>query len=154
MGITQFVAIVTSTFLFVFVLELVRRRQLREEYSWLWLFMSTGYFLMALYPAIPSLIARLIGSTRTSAAFEFLGIFFLVLICIQFSVRLSRLTNRNKYLAQQNAILNSELQELSSGLEKEKLFSKAKLNRVITANVQPISNHSTNGTHAEKSLVT
>ena len=38
-------ALVTSLAAFVFVLELVRRRRLREEYSWLWL-LTAGAMVM------------------------------------------------------------------------------------------------------------
>ncbi|MCP4362242.1 MAG: DUF2304 domain-containing protein [Chloroflexi bacterium] len=114
---TQFVAVLSAVIVFLFVLELVRRRQLREEYSWLWLMMSGGYLIVAIFPATLHWFTAFIGAVQPAVTFNFLGVFFLVLICIQFSMRLSRLTNRNKYLAQQIAILDSELRTLSHQID-------------------------------------
>lgn len=117
---TQFLAIFSGVFVFVFVLELVRRRELREEYSWLWLAMSGGFLLVAVFPKTFLWFTTLIGTRQPAVTFNFLGVFFLALICIQFSVRLSRLTNRNKHLAQQIAILDSELRILYAQIGRNK----------------------------------
>jgi len=106
----QILGLVSSVFLLLFVLELVRRRKLKEEYSWLWLIMAVGYLLILSVPSLPEWIADITGAERPISAYTFLGIFFLFLICIQFSVRLSHLTTQNRQLAQQVAILDGELQ--------------------------------------------
>lgn len=106
--------IVSAITLLLSVLELVRRRRLREEYSWLWLLTAVGYFLVAVWPDLSGWVARFIGSTNPVAVFAFLGLFFLVLISIQFSIQISQLTDQNKDLAQQIAILDSELRKLAS----------------------------------------
>ena len=113
MSRTHILVIVSAVTLLLFVLELVRRRRLREEYSWLWLLTAGGYFLMAVWPDLCGWVARSIGSTNPVTAFAFLGLFFLVLISIQFSIEISRLTDQNKDLAQQIAILDSELRRLA-----------------------------------------
>lgn len=125
MGRTQIVAVVTSALLLFFVLELVRRRKLREEYSWLWLLMAFGYLLFSLVPGLINSIGTQLGTVRPTELFEFLGIFFLVLICIQFSVRLSRLTDRNRRLAQQIAILDTEFRESTKTVEEDSVMNIA-----------------------------
>ena len=45
MSRTHVIAVVSAILLSVFVLEQVRRRRLREEYSWLWLLTAVGYSL-------------------------------------------------------------------------------------------------------------
>jgi hypothetical protein len=110
---TYIFGIFTGVLLLVFVLELVRRRRLREEYSWLWLLAASAYFLVAVWPSLGAWVARFVGSARPASVFTFLGLLFLFLICIQFSVHISRLSEQNKDLAQQLAILESELGELS-----------------------------------------
>lgn len=99
--------------LLLFVLELVRRRRLREEYSWLWLLTSFSYLILALSPLIYGWIADLIGATNDALAFSFLGIYFLIFISVQFSVQISRLSTQNKDLAQHIAILDSEVRRLA-----------------------------------------
>ncbi len=109
---TCILVIVSAIALLLLVLELVRSRRLREEYSWLWLLTAVGYFLVAVWPDLSGWVAQFIGSTNPVAAFAFLGLFFLVLISIQFSIQISRLTDQNKDLAQQIALLDSELRRL------------------------------------------
>jgi hypothetical protein len=113
MSRTQILAIISGVVLLILVLELVRRRRLREEYSWIWLLTAIGYLAIA---AVPGLIERgaiIIGSVRPTSVFTFLGLFFLFLVSIQFSVQISRLAEQNKDLAQQIAILDSEIRRLS-----------------------------------------
>lgn len=109
MSRTQILAVISAVLLLVFVLELVRRRRLREEYSWIWLLTAIGYLAIALVPGLIEWLARAIGSVRPTSVFAFLGLFFLFLVSIQFSVQISRLAEQNKDLAQQLAILDGEL---------------------------------------------
>jgi hypothetical protein len=109
---TQVVAIIAGLILAVWILEMVRRRRLREEYSWLWLLTAIGYFSVALEPRLADWVARLIGSSNPVSAFTFLGLLFLFLISVQFSVQISRLVEQNKNLVQHIAILDGEIREL------------------------------------------
>lgn len=98
--------------LLVSVLNFVRRRRLREEYSWFWLLASISYLLLTVSPALYRWVARLIGATNAALAFTFLGLYFLTLISIQFSIQLSKLMTRSKDLAQEVAILDGEVRKL------------------------------------------
>jgi hypothetical protein len=112
MSRTQILAIISAVALLIIVLELVRRRRLREEYSWIWLLTAVGYLAIALVPGLIEWVAGAIGSVRPTSVFAFLGLFFLFLVSIQFSVQISRLAEQNKDLAQQLAILDSELRRI------------------------------------------
>lgn len=114
MSRTQILAIISAVVLLFIVLELVRRRRLREEYSWIWLLTAIGYLAIAIVPGLIEWVAGALGSVRPTSVFAFLGLFFLFLVSIQFSVQISRLTEQNKDLAQQVAILDSELRRLGS----------------------------------------
>jgi hypothetical protein len=116
MSRTQIIVVVSAVILLVYVLEQVRRRQLREEYSWLWLFAAVGYFAMAVVPPLSMWLANLVGSANAVSAFAFLGILFVVSISVQYAIELSKLTTRSKDLAQQVAILDSEVQALREAL--------------------------------------
>jgi hypothetical protein len=107
------VVIISAVVLLLYVLEQVRRRRLREEYSWLWLLTATGYLLVAVWPSLSIWMVQVLDSSEPHAAFAFVGLFFLILISIQYSTELSRLKTQSKDLAQQLAILDSELQGLT-----------------------------------------
>ena len=112
MSRTQTLAIISAVALLIIVLELVRRRRLREEYSWIWLLTAIGYLAIAMVPGLIEWVAGALGSVRPTSVFAFLGLFFLFLVSIQFSVQISRLAEQNKDLAQQLAILDSELRRM------------------------------------------
>ena len=109
MSRAQIFIIACGIALAAFILEMVRRRRLREEYSWLWILAAIGYLLVAIFPELAIWASQLIGSVNPVSAFTFIGLFFLFLICVQFSVQISRLTEQNKDLTQHIAILDSEI---------------------------------------------
>lgn len=93
------------------IFELVRKRRLREEYSWLWLVVGLGIAASALVPFKVLLgVANLMGSDNPPAAIFFLGFCGVTLLCLQFSVRLSRMTEQLKNLGQKVALLEAELE--------------------------------------------
>jgi len=100
----RFLALGISVLLVVFIVELVRRRKLREEYSWLWLSLSLAMFVLALWPGLLHFVTNLIGAVLTTSTLFFFALVFLVLINIQFSVEISSLRSQVKNLAQQLAL--------------------------------------------------
>src|ERR1700754_2252993 len=81
----------------VFVLELVRQRKLREDYSLLWL--ATALVLIALSvsrPLLDSLAALLGIVTYPPAALFLVAIIFMLTILLHFSTVLTRLARENK----------------------------------------------------------
>jgi hypothetical protein len=111
-GRQQFLAIVLASTILVLVLELVRRRKLREEYAWVWIAVSLVLFAIAADEDVIVAISRLIGSATGTSTLFFGAILFLLLLALQFSVRLSRLTHRSRTLAQRMALLEQELDRL------------------------------------------
>lgn len=104
-------AILLSLGLIIFIFELVRRRKLREEYSWVWMLTGVIIFILAIWHRLLVFIARLIGAALPASAILFLGVFFLILICLYFSVKISRLTNQIKEIAQRLALLDNYVEE-------------------------------------------
>jgi hypothetical protein len=119
MSRTNIIALISAIALLIIVLELVRQRRLREEYSWFWLVAAVSYLLVALWPNLSRWLAGFIGTNNTPLALNYLGLQFLILILIQYSVRLSKLTTQVKDLAQQIAILDSEQNDLIATLMNE-----------------------------------
>jgi len=99
------IAVLASATLLLYILEMVRRRKLREEYSILWL---AGGVIILLF----SLKKELLGWASDAAgiyyppSFLFLiGMFFILLILIHFSITISKLYQMNKRMAQELALL-------------------------------------------------
>lgn len=104
--------IVVSIFIFLFILNLVRKRKIREEYSWLWLITSLAAFALVIRYEWLLYLTRFIGA-RLPTTTLFLGCFvFLLVLCVQFSVRISRLTTQMKNMVQENALLRGRIDEM------------------------------------------
>ena len=118
----QIVALTVSIGMLILIIELVRRRKLREEYSWLWLLTVSTIFLLSLWFGLLKWITHLIGALVPSSTIFMLAFVFLIFISLHFSVVLSKLTHRNIELAQKFALLELELKELRKHLSfvKEK----------------------------------
>ena len=105
---------------FIYTVNLVRRRKLREEYSVLWLATSVLMFMLVLRYEWLETLTRLIGAGLPTTTLFICSIIFLMLIAVQFSIKLSSLTNQVKNLAQENALLRAELDETTGSGEEKK----------------------------------
>jgi hypothetical protein len=105
------VAVFVSLGLAAIVLILVRRRALREEYTPIWLAVAAGLLLVSLRFDLLKAITRAIGAWTPSSTLFFLGEVFLLAICLNFAVRLSRASVQIKNLGQEVAILRARLDE-------------------------------------------
>lgn len=102
-------AMVVSAVLLLLILELVRRRKLREEYSWLWLLTALAIMLLSLRFDLLQAMTRLIGAVVPVSTLFFFGLIFLMVISISYSVRISTLSLQVKNLAQKLAILEGHV---------------------------------------------
>ena len=115
-----FVIAVACTIMIV-IFELVRKRRLREEYSWLWL-LAGGFMFVAAFVPFDGLmlLARQMASENPPAAIFFLGFIAVTLLCLQFSVRLSKMTEQIKNLGQKVSLLEASLEETRREREPER----------------------------------
>ncbi len=108
----KIVAVTLAVVMLVVVVELVRKRKLREEYSVLWTLTAVALLLLAIQPPLLNVFKSAIGAVEPIPALLFGGILFLMCLSLQFSIRLSKLTFRNRTLSQRIALLEKELTEV------------------------------------------
>ena len=94
------------------IFELVRRRKLREEYSWVWVATAVLLAVLALHQELLITVSRWIGSASVVSTLFFGAFLFVFALLLQCSVRLSRLTHRHRTLGQRLAMLEEEVQRL------------------------------------------
>jgi hypothetical protein len=111
----QVFALVASVALLVFIVEMVRRRRLREEYSWLWIVTGVAIFVLSIWFGLLKWLTYLIGAVTPVSTFFVFGILFLVVTNVYFSIKISTLTTQVKNQAQRLAILDHYVEELKSG---------------------------------------
>jgi len=109
----QIFALVVSVLVFVIVIDMVRKRRLREEYSVLWLLTSVLMFVLVFrYEWLVSL-TNLIGAGLPTTTLFLFSIIFLMLLSVQFCIMISKLTNQMKNLSQENALMRQEIERLN-----------------------------------------
>jgi len=104
-------SICASAALLLYILEMVRRRRLREEYSILWLFGSALILILSLKQSWLDRLAHAVGIAYPPSFLFLVGILFIILILIHFSIAISKLHQMNKKMAQELAMLKSTLSD-------------------------------------------
>jgi Mg2+/citrate symporter len=101
-------AIIISIATFLVVMELIRRRRLREEYAFLWVLTTVGMMLLATWYGLIEWITQFIGAVAVTTTLFLFALLFLLLISVHFTTVISRLTVQVRRLAQELAILQAE----------------------------------------------
>ena len=101
--------------LLVVILELVRRRTLRVEYSWLWIASCLTPVVLILRYDLLMRITEFTGAVVPTSTLFFLCILFLGLLSLHYSIRISRMTHQIKDLAQEVAVLRAEIDSPRAG---------------------------------------
>ena len=96
---------------------MVRRRRLREEYSWLWIITGIAIFILVSWFGLLEWLTHLIGAVTPVSTFFMFGILFLVVTNIYFSFKISTLTTQVKNQAQRMAIMDFYLEEMRLATE-------------------------------------
>ena len=112
------VGLVVTLGILLGVLELVRRRRLREEYSLLWLLTAVALTVLNLWSAPLDWFAELTGIFRPTVLFV-IAVGFFLLILLYYSTVLTRLADQNKDLAQEIALLRHEIEQLRRAPQSE-----------------------------------
>lgn len=108
----QWVAVIVTAGLLLFVLELIRRRKLMERYSLLWLLAALVLLVLAIFGELLAKFSEAVGIATPSNALFAAAIGFLVLLVLHFSTTISRLTDESKVLAQRLALAEERLHRL------------------------------------------
>jgi hypothetical protein len=101
-------AIAASVLTLVFILELVRRRKLKEEYSWLWIVTASGMVVLSTWYDLLRWLTGMIGAALVTTTLFIFALLFLLAISVHFSTVISRLTHQVRRLTQELAILEAE----------------------------------------------
>jgi hypothetical protein len=104
-------SICASSALLLYIVEMVRRRTLREEYSILWLAGSLVILVLSLKQNWLDRIALAVGIAYPPSFLFLVGILFILLILIHFSIAISRLHQTNKKMAQEIALMKRDREE-------------------------------------------
>ena len=107
----QIVALMVSVLLLASVLELVRRRKLTEEYSFLWILCSVALVALSIRRDVLDAAASWLGVFYPPMVLLMLLIVMVFVASLCFSVIVSRQRQQIERLIEETAILSAELRE-------------------------------------------
>lgn len=96
----------------LYVLDLVRRRKLSEEYSFLWVAASVVVAVLGFSTPLLSGITHALGILYEGSTVFFCGLAFAIATLLYLSVKLSRLGQENHWLTRELAFLRLEVERL------------------------------------------
>jgi hypothetical protein len=112
---TRILAVVLCAAFLLAVLVLVRRGRLREEYTPIWTLVAIGTMVLSVWFDAVRFLTRLVGAWTPSSTLFFFALLFLLVVCLNYAVRLSGLSLQVKLLAQEVALLRSQLRAARGG---------------------------------------
>lgn len=111
--VNRILSVSLSICLLIVIFELVRRGKLKEKYAILWLVAGICILLLAVSENLLIRIVYLLGIRLPINGVFFLGLFFLIMINLHFSIVISSLVEHNKKIIQELALLEAELKHLN-----------------------------------------
>ena len=103
-----FALLVSITFL-ALIIDLVRRRKLREDYSAIYLFIGLAILVLVLWFDLLVKLTNFLGAVVPASMLFLFALLFLLLMSLQYAVKLSKLSNDVKNLAQMAALMQIEI---------------------------------------------
>jgi len=120
MSLTSYIfGVVAAVLTLVVVIELLRRRRLRERHAIWWLFAGVLALVAGVFPATLTWAARLFGIAVPINLVFFVSIAILFFVCLQHSSELTRLESKTRTLAERVAILELATKSKTAPTEEQ-----------------------------------
>jgi len=119
LALSTILASAASIILLLAVLELVRRRRLREKYALLWILTAIVLLILSLWRGLVDSIAIALGISYGPLITIGVGALFVLIVLLHYSTVISALTDRSAVLAQQVAMLEERLRRLEDEENKD-----------------------------------
>lgn len=101
----------------VFILEMLRRRRLREKYALLWIVIGLALLVLAAFPQLLFWAAALLGVQVPSNLLFAMALLLLLCVCLHLSYEQSQSEDELRVLAEEVAILKTRVRELGDSAD-------------------------------------
>jgi hypothetical protein len=115
----QFIIIIVSVLVLLFVLNGLRRKKLNEEYCLWWIFIMLATDFLVLNQRLLMKITYLIGALVPISTLTLFSLILILAILIFFSMKISIFTNQMKEITQSAALQKKEYDDLRLKLLKQ-----------------------------------
>jgi len=110
---THVIAGVAGLLVLAAMVELLRRRQLREKYAILWLGVSLVVIVLAAFPGLLDWSAHRLGIVSPPNLLLFAAVLVLLLVSVHLSWEVSRMEEETRTLAEEVGLLRMQVDALS-----------------------------------------
>jgi hypothetical protein len=111
--------VLLSSGILLLTLDLVRRRKVREEDSWIWLLVGVVTFVLGMHYRLLQRISQALGIVTPTSTIFFFGQIFLMLLAMQTSMRNADTFRNLKNVIQEITLLRWDLENLASRLSAD-----------------------------------
>lgn len=108
----NFAAFLLALAIVALVIEMLRRKKLREKYAVLWLVVGVATLVLAAFPRLLNIVAELVGVQVPSNLLFAMSILMLLGVCLHLSWEISVVEDETRTLAEEVAILRTQLEAL------------------------------------------
>ena len=120
----QIISIVASLSIFIIVVNLVRRRRLKTEYSLIWIMVSVTFIVFSFWRDGIDWLAKLFGIAYAPSVLFIILLVGIILLLIEFSIIISKQSERIKVLVQEIGLLRLEIQTKFEKIENNETLSQ------------------------------
>lgn len=114
----QLIAILVSLILIGIIVELIRRKQLKVEYSVFWFLVAILSLIFSLWQGVLKKLAEFLGALSPLGVLVILGFGSITLILLYLSIIISKISNEKKDIFKELSIMKWKLERLNK--EKNK----------------------------------
>ena len=115
---TRWLALVAGALTIGAMVELLRRRHLKERYTVLWFVVGTGVCVLSIFPGVLDFFADSLGVESGPNLLFLIAVIALGLVCVHLSVEVSRLEDQNRTLAEEVGLLDLAVRRIEDRLER------------------------------------
>lgn len=111
-------ATIAGVLILAWVLILYRRGRIKEDHALLWVSVSIAIIMLSTWTALLIAINQIVGAARVSEVVLAAFVTFLIVVSIYYSMKISELSEQNRKIAQQLAVmsvLNSKKADTQTG---------------------------------------
>ena len=116
---TYILGIIAALTTLVVVIEMLRRRHLRERHAIWWLIAGILALIIGVFPQVLAWAARAVGIEIPTNLIFFVSLFILFLVSIQHSAELTRLEDKVRVLAEEAAFTDLRLRALEAATRED-----------------------------------
>ena len=106
------ISALSSIGLLIFIIELTRKRKIREPYALIWIALGFLILVFSIFKDRLDFIAHLAGIYYAPSLLIILIIFFGMVLGIHFTLVISKLAENNKTLIQEIGLLKNRVEDL------------------------------------------